>query len=110
MFSLNLDSHEIQQVLNADISHYACDDFYVYFSNQKDNGFLYRANLKTGEQTFLAPIANALNVQILQGKPYFYARAVDPSPGVGVVTYRIDTTNWSYERLMYYEDFYNTLK
>jgi outer membrane protein assembly factor BamB len=50
LFSLNLDTNEIRQVLDADIGYFVADDTYIYFSNQKDNGFLYRYNLNTGEQ------------------------------------------------------------
>ena len=109
LFSVNLDSNEIRQVLNADIGYYACDDTYAYFTNQKDNGYLYRADLKSGEQILIAPISNILNIQVLPGKPYLYVRATDPFVEDSFITYKIDKTDWSSERLKYYEDFDKSL-
>lgn len=110
LFSLNLDSNEIRQVLNADIGHYGCDDSYVYFSNLSDNGFLYRADLISGEQTLIAPIAYVSNIQVLEGKPYLYFRAVDPEIGNIVNTYKIYKTDWRSERLEYYTVFNDSVQ
>lgn len=109
LFSVNIDSNEIRQVLNAEIGNYACDDTYAYFTNQKDNGYLYRADLKSGEQILIAPISNILNIQVLPGKPYLYVRATDPFVEDSFITYKIDKTDWSSERLKYYEDFDKSL-
>jgi len=49
----HLDSHEISEVLKAEIGYYACDNKYVYFSDLTDNGYLYRADLRTGEKLAL---------------------------------------------------------
>jgi outer membrane protein assembly factor BamB len=109
LFSLNLDTNEIRQVLDADIGYFVADDTYIYFSNQKDNGFLYRYNLNTGEQILIAPIAYVLNIQVFDGKPYLYARASNYETGNSVITYRIYKTDWHYERLEHYEIFNDSM-
>jgi hypothetical protein len=109
LYSLDLDSNEIRQVLNADIGYYVCDDTNVYFSNLNDNGFLYRSDLISGEQTLIAPIAYVSNIQVFEGKPYLYIRAVDPEVGNSLITYKIHKTDWHSERLEYYEGFNNAM-
>lgn len=109
LYSLNLITNEISQVLKAEIGYYACDDKYVYFSDLKDKGCLYRVDLSTGERKLLAQINNVLNVQTLEGKPYLYFRAAD-SEDYSTITYKISKENWSVERLITYEDFDQSLK
>jgi len=95
--------------LKVEIGHYAYDNKYVYFSDLTDKGYLYRADLRTGEKTRLANINNVSNIQLFEDQPYLYLRAADPVD-YSTITYKISTQDWSIERLTSYEDLNQSLK
>lgn len=104
LYSVNLETNQLKKILASGVGEFACDDRYIYFVNLNDDGKLYRADLTTGDQTFLADLNYLTNIQVIDGTPFLYIRAAG-GMGRGVITYRVNRDDWSFEELTEYEEF-----
>ena len=109
LYSVDLETNQSKKILASGVGEFACDDRYIYFVNQNDDGKLYRADLTTGDQDILADLSYLTAIQVIDGTPFLYVRAAG-GMGRDVITYRINRDDWSSEELTAYEEFALSLR
>ena len=109
LYSVDLETNRSKKILASGVGEFACDDRYIYFVNQNDDGKLYRADLTTGDQDLLADLSYLTAIQVIDGTPFLYVRAAG-GMGRDVITYRINRDDWSSEELTAYEEFALSLR
>lgn len=84
-------------------TYFVCDDDYIYYVNDDDRGYLYRASLRTGVSELIVPQSLLIyNIQLLDGYPFVYFRC--ESSDFSTETYRIDKQTLFYEKIEEYQN------
>lgn len=96
IYMYNMETEQNELVVPNRSVYFVCDDNYIYFTNQEDHSYLYRADLKTGRAEFIMPLAG-YNIQIIDEYPFIYYRV----EGVDFMTdtYRINKKTLTYEKI-----------
>jgi hypothetical protein len=90
-----LSTEQSQPVVADRSTDFVCDDGYLYYINQDDQGYLYRFNLTTGISELLVPIYGH-KVYVIADYPFVYYQTFDFPTGASD-TYRITKETLQFE-------------